>query len=487
VRASLRSQSLTEQLGPGFSWPLLRRFTAAHLQAGQALSGLLALVAAASARRFQRWHAVGFYLLVAGLYLVLSLGPGSPLFDLYSLLPLGNSFRDSKRLLWVVGFAMAVLAGFGADALLDSRSVERTRRIGWLAASALCAAAALYLLGGFDLRAVDVLTVSPLLAVAIAPPQPFYRRAVPALLVLTVFSHYVLAAAPPLFGLRRGDVYGAHEQVFSFLRQRLTPQDRVLIAGGHPDLSLMPKSATLFHLPGIHDYEGLGSRTYAEFFTYLRLGRRMERLDEWFWTFGQVLQPTLQRPLLNLTAARYVAVGAPFDRTAEVFQPPLKLLLDTSEVRVYENEQALQRVRYVPGVIVKPKDEILPALAAEVDSRQVAIVDRAPASGFTGRVATAPGEVAVLESAAERLVVRVRAALPGFLFLADQHYPGWRAAVNGQEREILRANYAFRLVEVPAGESEVVFTYRPPGLGVGAVISLVSLVLLAALWHRGRR
>lgn len=489
VRESLRSKSLIEQLGPGFTWQLLRRFGAAHFGAGHALIGLFALLAVTSARRLRRWQAVGFYVLVAGLYLVLSLGPGSPLFDLYSMFPLGNSFRDSKRLLWVVGFAMAILTGFGADALLDTDDKSgRARRLGWLIAAALGTTATPYLLGRFDLRAVDAMMILPLLAVASLPRRLPHQHFVPALLLLTIFFHYVLAAPPPLFGLRRGDVYDTHVQAFSFVRNRLTPQDRILIVGGHPDLALMPKSATLFRLPNIHDYEGLGSRRYAEFFTYLRLGRKMERLDEWYWTFGKLLQPTLQRPLFDLTAARYVVVGAPFDRTAEVFHPGLKLLLDGDEVRVYENELALPRARYVPRVVVKAENEVLPALASgEVDARNAAIVDRAPASGFTGSAGTATGTVDVLENAAEQMLLRVRAAQPGFLFLADQDYPGWTATVNGQEQEILRANYAFRLVEVPAGESDVVFAYRPPGLRIGAVLSVLALVTLIVLWRRGGR
>jgi uncharacterized membrane protein YfhO len=58
--------------------------------------------------------------------------------------------------------------------------------------------------------------------------------------------------------------------------------------------------------------------------------------------------------------------------------------------------------------------------------------------------------------------------------------------VNGQEREILRADYAFRVVEVPAGDSEVVFAYRQPGLRAGAGISGLAIVALVLLWRRGR-
>jgi uncharacterized membrane protein YfhO len=65
--------------------------------------------------------------------------------------------------------------------------------------------------------------------------------------------------------------------------------------------------------------------------------------------------------------------------------------------------------------------------------------------------------------------------------LADQFFPGWQVHVDGREQEMLRANHTFRLVEVPAGESEVEFRYRPRSLAVGAVLSLLGIVLFLIL------
>jgi len=64
-------------------------------------------------------------------------------------------------------------------------------------------------------------------------------------------------------------------------------------------------------------------------------------------------------------------------------------------------------------------------------------------------------EHATLESARGR----------GFLVLSDQYFPGWFASVNGRSAPIQRANYAFRLVEVPAGQSTVEFWYSPAASG----------------------
>ena len=77
----------------------------------------------------------------------------------------------------------------------------------------------------------------------------------------------------------------------------------------------------------------------------------------------------------------------------------------------------------------------------------------------------------------------------GFLLLADQYADGWRATVNGMPSEILRANFVFRAVEVPAGTSRVEFVYAPRSVAIGALVSTLTLlaVLGALALSRPRR
>ena len=84
----------------------------------------------------------------------------------------------------------------------------------------------------------------------------------------------------------------------------------------------------------------------------------------------------------------------------------------------------------------------------------------------------------------EHAVIDVDAPARGFLVLADQYYPGWRATVNGADVAIHRANFMFRLVEVPAGTSRVEFLYRPRSVALGAVISAAALIVLVVLLRR---
>jgi len=63
--------------------------------------------------------------------------------------------------------------------------------------------------------------------------------------------------------------------------------------------------------------------------------------------------------------------------------------------------------------------------------------------------------------------------------LTDQDYPGWEATVDGTPTPILRANYAFRAVRVPAGTSIVEFQYRPRSVWLGGLITCSTLAALA--------
>ncbi len=79
------------------------------------------------------------------------------------------------------------------------------------------------------------------------------------------------------------------------------------------------------------------------------------------------------------------------------------------------------------------------------------------------------------------LQLRVTSDRPGWLVLRDGWDPGWRAKVNGRGAEVLRADYNFRAVAVPAGTSTVDFAYRPTSVLVGAGISISSSALIVGM------
>ncbi len=75
----------------------------------------------------------------------------------------------------------------------------------------------------------------------------------------------------------------------------------------------------------------------------------------------------------------------------------------------------------------------------------------------------------------------------GWLVIADTWYPGWKAWVDGQSTPIFHANYLFRAIFLPAGDHHIVFEYKPVSFTAGALISLVSLTVIALIALSGNK
>jgi hypothetical protein len=85
-------------------------------------------------------------------------------------------------------------------------------------------------------------------------------------------------------------------------------------------------------------------------------------------------------------------------------------------------------------------------------------------------------------------LVRVGVETPqaAYLILRRTHARGWSATVNGTPADLVMANGRHQSVAVPAGQSEVVLTYRAPNARLGLALSLLSAALAAGLWLRSR-
>ena len=96
------------------------------------------------------------------------------------------------------------------------------------------------------------------------------------------------------------------------------------------------------------------------------------------------------------------------------------------------------------------------------------------------------GQARITRYDPRRVEVAVAPNEPGFLVLSDSHYPGWRVAVDGEERAMLLANHVFRAVALGPADREVVFSFEPASFRIGASVSIAALLLWAGLTFGGR-
>jgi hypothetical protein len=165
--------------------------------------------------------------------------------------------------------------------------------------------------------------------------------------------------------------------------------------------------------------------------------------------------------------------------------PVYERLGDEGLYETYVNRNALPRAWSVESLVpVSGFDEVLmrldhlwvnPAREAMLKAEDIERI---------GRRTFSVGEVAVEDLGLNH--VRISADFPGegFLVLSDQHYPGWKAYVDGRETEIYEVNGIQRGVVVPEGRHNVEFRYRP--VGFLPLMALSCVLIVGIMFHATR-
>lgn len=209
--------------------------------------------------------------------------------------------------------------------------------------------------------------------------------------------------------------------------------------------------AMAFDLRSVFGYDPLVIRRYEDFIT--------SRPDPFAQTYD----------LLN---AGYLVTTALWESAEGVEQP--QLLLERSGVHVYERTGVLPPAWIVPQVEVMDGPTTLSHIHdPSFNPRETALIEAPnPCNGTGGTVEITTYEGGRVEAWTE--------GGGGLLVLSEIHYPGWKATLDGERTELLRANYVLQAVCVPPGTHQVLFRYDPPLLRIGLVVTGLALLLIAA-------
>jgi hypothetical protein len=396
------------------------------------------------------------WLTIWGLMLVVvaaafALGPATPLFPLLTLLPMLGWFRVPHRALVVGQFALAILGGAGLDAA--TRRPPLTRLV--------------------PIVVIVLLAVATLEGIRRPEPIP-----------------------PPPYRSNRISHSPAHHEAYSRLAADLAELRAWPFNPIYTQYALPPKLPTMTRLRSIDDYEPLLLRRPREYFGFLAEGR----LPSGGRPASNVVQslagirgeppPATRRRLLDLASVRYLLLPPPAKRRPEIAafvrdgglvpRPDPAKSLD-----VFENPHVLPRafVTY-RAASAPPTAQLLPLLAREsfdplaesfVEGAGLPAADGAPARGTPATIVRDDAQVVEIDATL---------AAPGLVVLADTYYPGWTATVDGAPAPILPTNHLFRGVPAPAGTHRIRFAYRPRSLALGAALSLLTALALAAGAYR---
>jgi hypothetical protein len=97
------------------------------------------------------------------------------------------------------------------------------------------------------------------------------------------------------------------------------------------------------------------------------------------------------------------------------------------------------------------------------------------------------GQSRIVDFRPDRVRIEAQLSEPGLVVLVDAYDPGWKVSVDGRPAALLRANTAFRAVQVPAGTHVIDQVYRPWPVVGGLLSSGVAALLGAAVVLRRPR
>ena len=418
--------------------------------------------------------------------------------EIRRLVPVLGWFRLPHRTLVLGQLGVALLAGAGWDALRSPSPARRALAVGALGAVATLTLAT---------RWAQPLWWTPVLLAGLAVLAASARQR---------------AAARPLAVLAVGvvvlDLTGATRNAYRLpyvaqdwergtkhdatLRRvaELAGPARVLLVGAERNLPEWgQKSGLRARLRAPADYEPLAPARYADLFSFVAT-RSLWPTDSprpflgAIPEFFQTVPPPVWGRLFRLLGVRYFVIrtdmlrdpriAAFADTLVPVALEPARRADPASELAVFEDPAALPRAWTVEHAecVAGARPLLARLTSADFDPRRSVLLE----------VECPPGAPAVAGPAVPLELddpSRVRAVVdlerPGFLVLSDTFDPGWRARVGGEPVEILRANWAFRAVQVPAGRHVVEMRYAPTSFRVGLAAAAVVVALGGFLgWRR---
>ncbi len=490
-------------------WELCGWYVGAPMVLAAIFSLLPRPQAPAGRRGPERYVLLGMVLLAIGLAFG-DAGPVHPFF--YKHLPLYAALRCPTRALLIAVLALPILGADGLDALVDLRAaVPRSRRalaVAAIVTGLLVVLAALVVLTlrarlGHPGGAVAAAELSARMHLALVCSCAVLAlaltigRLVPRSLGTLAFALVLLA---DLLAVDRGYVtryhrpadYPAGMERFAAVEWMLAHTDGADRFVNDPRGPFrLNNVGMVIDRPGASGYDSFPIWRYVELLYLLKNGARYphQQLKDDFAAIGVW---NLSSRLLDLMNVRWLLAGAPPDaRWVERFRPPPNAPTGApaaqyepwwdANMRVYENTHVLPRAFIAHRVEIPGSDDKLAArlVSPGFDPGATALLEEAPGIEIAG---AAPFTAAkIVATTRHSLTIDTDDRAPGLLIVSDVHYPGWSVTVDGQPVKLLRADWAFRGVALPAGHHRVEMRYRSRAVEAGLALSALGLVLMAWL------
>jgi hypothetical protein len=404
-----------------------------------------------------RWFAA-----FTGFSLIYALGAHTPLQGwFYSFAPMLGKARVPIRTLHLVHFGIAMLAAWGLDALLDRISEEWTRRVRWallgFGALILSAEAARIVMSMTESGESTLLTAW--MAVALAALFAAYARD-----AISRNMAAVIAVAIVMIDLTSLQQYphrldkdknkfvkslAENRDIGAYLKSQPWP---VRVAVNDNDI---PMNFGDWH--GVDMLQGYVAGAPENL---LRNGMHSPPLHR-LYNVQYWISKEPQRPDQEL-----VFTGA-------------------SGVKVFKNTGTMPRA-WVSHAVVRMESQghLQLKIGDEGFSPRSAALVTDPGVPEFPAACNAEEEVKIIRHHANRITLQTDLQCRGMVTVADTHYTGWQATVDGKPASIVETYGALRGIDVGPGKHEIELRFRPLSVYGGGALTLAGVILAAVAWRR---
>jgi len=192
-----------------------------------------------------------------------------------------------------------------------------------------------------------------------------------------------------------------------------------------------------------------------------------------------------------IVPGRYQQWMEAVDDTKPGVKKEILKMMGTSRAAVHQGESRVEfqdlpgnptLTRWVPcSQFYDSPDLILAKLmAGQVDYGNTVLIESEPVREW-GCIRGADGYVKLIEQHPNSLSYKVESSHAGWVLRSSVWYPGWNAYIDGKQVPLYRGNYLFQAVQVPEGNHDLHFKYRPLSVRLGAVVSVFGVVAAVVL------
>lgn len=414
-----------------------------------------------------------------------------------------------NRIIFLSAFSLSILAALGLDVYLRSKSKDYrlVKIIGFLAAIYIILI--IFLLTTIYFKSLYFAQetknafislrnlVMPILIFVTSSTLIIFGnfknhlKGISVILVIFISVIHIIFFAHKYFTFVEREFIYPENEILDYLREN-QQFSRSLSLSGDKLLNNILSKYQIYYPEG---YDPATNKRYADFVSLIKSSQvspksrtvvelgAIDDVDKFF-------SSDANRKLANLLGIKYFFAEKSKSQILKEFS--LKKVFEDSNPNgfaVFEDPRVLPRaflVSYFEIIDSGQDSKSIPnkLLADDFNLRETIILDNP-----NGEITTKEGEglTEIISYTPNQVTIKTESGVPKLLFLSDNYYPGWKAKIDNQETQVLRADYTFRAVAVPQGTHEVKFFFDSLTFKIGLYISLASIFLVVFIYFLPRR